>query len=113
LPGLDLVAYRILQEALTNAIKHSGSASAQVSVSFGASELELGVTDSGHGPAAGRNGGEPGHGLIGMGERVALFGGELRAGPRAGGGSRSGRESRSTGSSPLPRWPRRRRVAIG
>lgn len=86
LPGLDLVAYRVLQEALTNAIKHSGSASAQVSVSFGVSELQLGVTDSGHGPAAGRNGGEPGHGLIGMGERVALFGGELRAGPRAGGG---------------------------
>jgi signal transduction histidine kinase len=54
LPGLDLVAYRVLQEALTNAIKHSGSASAQVSVSFGASELELGVTDSGHGPAAER-----------------------------------------------------------
>jgi signal transduction histidine kinase len=86
LPGLDLVAYRVLQEALTNAIKHSGSETAQVSVSFGAGELELGVTDSGHGPAAGRSGGEPGHGLIGMGERVALFGGELRAEPRAGGG---------------------------
>jgi signal transduction histidine kinase len=86
-PGLDLVAYRVLQEALTNAIKHAGPARAEVRVSVGARELELEVSNTGRGAARERgDGGGSGHGLIGMGERVRLYGGELRAGPRAGGG---------------------------
>ena len=82
-PGLDLVAYRIVQEALTNAIKHAGAARACVNVSVDARCLELEVSDDGHPPAPGRdNGREPGHGLVGMSERVRLYGGELRAGRR-------------------------------
>ena len=85
-PGLDLVAYRLVQEALTNAIKHAGRARASVNVSFGARELELEVLDSGRGPATEQIDGESGHGLVGMRERVRLYGGELHAGPRASGG---------------------------
>src|SRR5579884_815543 len=82
-PGLDLVAYRVVQEALTNAIKHAGDARTRVNVSVGAGYLELEVSDDGHGPTAvGENGAESGHGLVGMSERVRLYGGELRAGPR-------------------------------
>ena len=84
--GVDLSAYRIVQEALTNALKHAGPARAHVHVSHRARELELVVTDDGQarGPSR-RNGG---HGLIGMRERVALFGGTLEAGPRPEGGYR-------------------------
>lgn len=79
-PGLDLVAYRVVQEALTNAIKHAGLARAVVSVSVGARSLELEVSDNGHGPRSGRGeNGETGHGLVGMSERVRLYGGQLRA----------------------------------
>jgi signal transduction histidine kinase len=92
-PGLDLVAYRVVQEALTNVIKHAGPVSTEVKVSFNARELALKVSDTGRGPARERgpvreredhNG--PGHGLVGMSERVALYGGELSTGPRAGRG---------------------------
>jgi len=85
-PGLDLVAYRVVQEALTNAIKHAGRARAQVNVTFGPRELNLEVSDTGHGSVPERNGNGSGHGLVGMSERVALHGGELRAGRRPGGG---------------------------
>jgi signal transduction histidine kinase len=85
-PGLDLVAYRVVQEALTNAIKHAGPASAQVRVSFGVRELELEIVDSGHGAVPERVDDGSGHGLIGMSERVELYGGELRAGQRRGAG---------------------------
>ncbi|HEY1511538.1 MAG TPA: histidine kinase [Solirubrobacteraceae bacterium] len=79
-PGLDLVAYRIVQEALTNAIKHAGAARACVNVSVGAGWLELEVSDDGHDPPPGHdNDGQPGHGLVGMRERVRLYGGELHA----------------------------------
>ncbi len=81
-PGLDLVVYRIVQEALTNAIKHAGPASARVRLTLGASELEISVSDSGRGPASGPGNGS-GHGLVGMSERVRLYGGELHAGARA------------------------------
>jgi signal transduction histidine kinase len=81
--GLDLCAYRIVQEGLTNALKHAGAgASAQVRIAYAPAALEIDVRDNGNGAAA--NG--AGHGLIGMRERVALYGGELEAGPRAEGG---------------------------
>jgi signal transduction histidine kinase len=82
-PGLDLVGYRIVQEALTNAIKHAGVAGARVNVRVGAGLLELEVSDDGHDASPGRdNNGQPGHGLVGMRERVRLYGGELHAGRR-------------------------------
>jgi signal transduction histidine kinase len=82
-PGVALCAYRIVQEALTNVIKHAGPARAAVLVRYAADSLELEVSDDGRGQ---RNGSAPGHGLLGMRERVALYGGELDAASRAGGG---------------------------
>jgi signal transduction histidine kinase len=83
--GLDLAGYRVVQEALTNALKHGGGA-AEVTVSFGERELRLEIADAGVGArvAPGVEGG--GHGLVGMRERVRVFGGELHAGPRPEGG---------------------------
>lgn len=81
-PGIDLSAYRIVQEALTNTRKHAGPARAEVVVSYGTDELTVTVTDDGHG--ASTDGG--GYGLVGMRERVGLFGGKLRAGTRPDGG---------------------------
>lgn len=83
--GVDLSAYRVVQEALTNTVKHSGSPTARVTIRYGASALEVLVTDDGGRPpadrAAGGNGGrQGGHGLIGMRERVAMLGGEFEAG---------------------------------
>jgi len=85
----DLVAFRIVQEALTNSIKHAGPASASVTVTFGEDRLELEICDTGKGqlPAAGLIA-SSGHGLVGMRERLALFDGELLAGPRPEGGFR-------------------------
>jgi signal transduction histidine kinase len=82
-PGIDLSAYRIVQEALTNTLKHAGQAHAQVTIRYGTSLLELEIRDNGSGAPASVNG--SGHGLIGMRERVALYGGDLEAGPRDGG----------------------------
>jgi signal transduction histidine kinase len=84
-PGIDLSVYRIVQEALTNVRKHAGPAHAHVTVALGPSAVEVVVDDDGAG-AGGRNGG--GHGLIGMRERVAVYGGELESGDRPGGGFR-------------------------
>ena len=81
-PGLDISAYRIVQEALTNVLKHAGQAHAEVTVTYGERMLEIEVVDDGRGGAV--NG--SGHGLAGLRERVALFDGELRAGGRTGGG---------------------------
>jgi signal transduction histidine kinase len=72
--GLDLTAYRIVQEALTNVRRHSEATRAQVAMDFGPGELEIRVTDAG--PARVPDG-EAGHGLLGMRERAALFGGEV------------------------------------
>jgi signal transduction histidine kinase len=83
--GLDLSAYRIVQEALTNALKHAGPAHATVVVTFRGDTLELDVSDDGYGAAAANGGG---HGLAGMRERVALYGGELVIGPQPGRGYR-------------------------
>jgi signal transduction histidine kinase len=85
-PGVDLSAYRIVQEALTNALKYAGQARAHVLIRYAPGALELEVIDDG---AGGKNGGpEAGHGLAGMRERVGLFGGEFEAGPGSEGGYR-------------------------
>jgi signal transduction histidine kinase len=85
-PGLDLTAYRIVQEALTNALKHAGPASATVTVGYGDDELAVEVRDDGRGAATPAPVQGAGQGLIGMRERVEVFDGELRAGPAVGGG---------------------------
>ena len=81
--GKDLAAYRVVQEALTNAIKHAGAAPTEVTVRWEPSHLELEIVDTGAPNANGHGGG---HGLVGMEERVRLYDGELRTGRRAGGG---------------------------
>ncbi len=86
--ALDVSAYRIVQEALTNSLKHAGAARALVLVRYAAEALELEISDDGHGPLRSSNGASEGRGLIGMRERVALFGGELAAGPAPSGGFR-------------------------
>lgn len=83
---VDMSAYRILQEALTNVMKHAGPARAQVHVHYHATEIELQVIDDGRARSDGGDDDRVGHGLIGMQERVTLFGGELEAGPRPAGG---------------------------
>jgi signal transduction histidine kinase len=84
-PGVDLSAYRILQEALTNTVKHANASSASVRLRFSPAAVEVEIEDDGRGPVPNGNGG---HGLIGMRERVELYGGELETGPREGGGFR-------------------------
>jgi signal transduction histidine kinase len=84
-PGVDLSAYRIVQEALTNALKHAGPARARVVVRYGTRELELEIADDGRGPAATNVSGS-GHGLVGMRERAALFGGHIEGAEQPGGG---------------------------
>ena len=84
-PGVDLSAYRIVQEALTNALQHAGPASARVVVRYGVEAIEIEITDDGRGVADERVGG---HGLVGMRERAALVGGELAAGTLGGCGYR-------------------------
>jgi signal transduction histidine kinase len=85
--GVGLCAYRIVQEALTNTLKHAGASRADVSVRYVEDALELQVVDDGRGADPVNGDGEAGgHGLIGMRERVALFGGSLNVGPRPGGG---------------------------
>jgi signal transduction histidine kinase len=83
--GLDLCAYRIVQEGLTNALKHAGPAHAQVHLRYRPRALQVKVRDDGHGTAQ-PNGEGAGHGLIGMRERVALYGGRIETGPADGGG---------------------------
>jgi signal transduction histidine kinase len=81
--GIDLTAYRLVQEGLTNAVKHANATQAEVVVRYDNGSVELVVRDNGTGEG---NGDGSGHGLVGMRERVAVCGGELAAGPRAGGG---------------------------
>jgi signal transduction histidine kinase len=86
-PALDLVSFRVVQEALTNAIKHAGPAKATVRLTFAAGSLELEITDTGRGSLATHSpGGSPGHGLVGMHERLTLYGGQLHTTRRRGGG---------------------------
>ncbi|HEY1738038.1 MAG TPA: sensor histidine kinase [Acidimicrobiia bacterium] len=79
-PGVDLSAYRIVQEAITNVVRHAGPTSAQVSLRYLPDALEIEVTDDGGTTHLDARPGA-GHGLIGMRERVALYGGDLTAGP--------------------------------
>jgi signal transduction histidine kinase len=91
-PGVDLAAFRVVQEGLTNVMKHAGQARTTVRLDYGPRDLLITVSDDGR-PAAG---GQPtgsgpgpgGRGLIGLRERIAVYGGELDAGPRPGGGWR-------------------------
>jgi signal transduction histidine kinase len=84
--GIDLTAFRIVQEALTNTLKHAGTDNAAVVVRYAPAELEVRVIDSGQGTHTDQPAEPPGHGLLGMRERVALYGGELSAHNRPGGG---------------------------
>lgn len=82
-PELDLTAYRLVQEALTNVRRHSGASTATVRISYTSRDLRVEVTDDGRGGRA-----QPGHGMRGMNERVRALGGDLTAGGQAGGGFR-------------------------
>jgi signal transduction histidine kinase len=88
--AVDLAAYRIVQESLTNVIRHAGPADAAVSIRYHPDEIAIDVTDTGHGPkpgaAASAAGGTAGHGQVGMRERAAAVGGTVQTGPRPGGG---------------------------
>jgi signal transduction histidine kinase len=89
-PGLDLAAFRVVQEALTNVLKHAGKPATSVGVDFRDGSLRLDVTDSGRlmpavGPVAVPG---SGRGLLGLRERVAVYGGDVDAGPQPGGGWR-------------------------
>jgi signal transduction histidine kinase len=88
--GVDLSAYRIVQEALTNVVKHAGPARAQVTIGYRHQEVRVEVSDDGRGVTAPTGDGRArvGHGLIGMRERVQVFGGDLEVGPGPVGGFR-------------------------
>jgi signal transduction histidine kinase len=77
--GIDLTAYRIVQEALTNVIKHAGTHEARVVVAYDGDAICLEISDEGRGGLAPMG---EGHGIIGMQERVALYGGKFHAGPQ-------------------------------
>jgi len=84
-PGVDLAAYRIVQEGLTNTLRHASAQRASVSLRYLPTTLEVAVEDDGHGPRRHHGGG---HGLVGIRERVALYGGTVEFGPASGGGTR-------------------------
>jgi signal transduction histidine kinase len=84
--GVDLTAYRLVQEGLTNAMKHAHAEQTHVVVRYGDRDIEVSVSDDGRGGGGGDASG--GHGLVGMRERVSVYGGELEAGPQPGGGYR-------------------------
>ncbi|WP_200307246.1 sensor histidine kinase [Streptomyces adelaidensis] len=86
-PGVDLAAYRVVQEALTNTMKHATGARSAVTVSYGGTGLGVEITDTGGPPSARASTGD-GHGLLGLRERLDVYGGTLRAGPAPGGGFR-------------------------
>jgi signal transduction histidine kinase len=86
--GVDLTAYRVVQEGLTNTIKHASANHADVRVRYDGDHVEIEVCDDGRGVVDGRASTTGGHGLVGMRERVSIYGGELEAGARADGGYR-------------------------
>jgi signal transduction histidine kinase len=81
--ALDVSAYRIVQEGLTNALKHAGASQADVTVRYGSDELYIEVRDNGNGPSPDHG---YGHGLVGVRERVKIYGGEMTADTASGGG---------------------------
>ena len=85
-PGVDFTAYRIVQESLTNVLKHAGKAKALVTIAYEPAALRIEVVDDGRGVNGRATPG--GHGLMGMRERAGVYGGSFEAGPRAGGGFR-------------------------
>jgi signal transduction histidine kinase len=85
--GVDLSAYRIVQEALTNTVRHARATRAEVTIRYSPDAVELDVRDDGRATSSGAANGS-GHGLAGMRERAALLGGTLDAGPLPGGGYR-------------------------
>jgi signal transduction histidine kinase len=85
-PGVDISGFRIVQEALTKALRHAGPARARVVVDYQADHIEIDVSDDGRGGRPGAD--SRGHGVTGMRERAAVFGGSLDAGPRPQGGFR-------------------------
>jgi signal transduction histidine kinase len=88
-PGVDLVAFRVVQESLTNVRKHAPGAATRLLLRYGAKSLQLEVANAPSALAATGNGtGRGGHGLIGMRERVYLFGGSIEAKPTGEGGLR-------------------------
>ena len=86
--GVDLAAFRIVQEALTNVVKHAGQATASVRIAYATDRVEVEVTDDGRGAAAHLGEESGGRGLVGMRERAVLYGGTVETGPRTGGGYR-------------------------
>jgi signal transduction histidine kinase len=86
--AVDLAAYRIVQESLTNAIRHAGPATVSVELGYGDDELRIDVADTGRGSPAGAVSEGTGHGLAGMRERAAAVGGSVESGPSPGGGYR-------------------------
>ena len=81
--AVDLSAYRIVQEGLTNALKHSHASHADVTIRYRPEELGLEIADDGEGPATSNGGG---HGLVGIRERVTIYGGQMSAGAGPAGG---------------------------
>ena len=86
-PGIDLAVYRVVQEALTNVLKHAGQAKTTIQIEYRPAELFITVYDDGGYATMAAPGGD-GRGLIGLRERIAVYGGQLDAGPRPGGGWR-------------------------
>jgi signal transduction histidine kinase len=82
--GLELAAYRVVQEALTNVLKHGGGATARVALTYSDDDIVVQIEDDGPAQADAADAGPPGHGLAGMRERVALYGGRFEAGPLPG-----------------------------
>jgi len=85
-PGVDLAAYRVIQEALTNVLRHAGDARAEVHVCYRPQQLDISITDDGRSRALATSGSR--QGLLGIRERVNAWGGTLDYGPRPGGGFR-------------------------
>jgi len=85
---VDLAAYRIIQEALTNVVKHARTTASRILVTYEDDAMRLEITDAGAGAPADAVAASAGHGIAGMRERASLFGGEFHAGPLPGRGFR-------------------------
>ena len=86
--GVDLAAYRIIQESLTNVIRHARAATARIAIAYGLADVIIEIEDDGRGLDEHESPGAGGNGLLGMRERAAALGGDLEAGPIPAGGFR-------------------------